>query len=78
LIEGYSNQLYRARLYTIEERKFPMHSVQEHRAIIAAMRIKDGAAARQLMEFHRERGGKEIIRIIRQKAAEGKTKPDDV
>ncbi len=69
LIGSYSDQLYRARLYTINDRQFPMHSIQEHRAIVAALQIKDGSAARQLMEFHRERGGKEIAHIIQQKAA---------
>lgn len=77
LIGSYANQLYRARLFTIGTRQFPMHSIQEHRAIIAALQIKDGAAARQLMEFHRERGNKEIIRIIREKADEEDTSSDN-
>jgi len=67
MLENYSDQLFRARLYTIKGREFPTRSVNEHRAIIAAIRAENGSAARKLMEKHRHRGNKEIVRIIESK-----------
>jgi DNA-binding GntR family transcriptional regulator len=41
VINIHSDQLYRARLYTINNRPIPYQSIVEHRAIIACMETKD-------------------------------------
>lgn len=64
LLKGYSDQLFRARLYTITNREWPLDSINEHRAILAAIQAKNGSVARALMEAHRKRGSKEIVKII--------------
>lgn len=67
IMDSHSDQLYRARLFTINERKLPIRSIMEHRAIVAAMRAKDSKAAQLLMHSHRHRGGQEILGIIESK-----------
>jgi GntR family transcriptional regulator, rspAB operon transcriptional repressor len=64
IIDSYADQSYRARLYTIAERPVPTRSIIEHRAILAAMKAKDGKAARMLMESHRSRAQKEILEVL--------------
>ncbi|MGM9921309.1 MAG: GntR family transcriptional regulator [Bhargavaea sp.] len=64
IIDSYADQSYRARLYTIAERPVPTRSIIEHKAIVAAMRAKDGKAARMLMESHRSRAQKEILEVL--------------
>ena len=64
IMDSHSDQLYRARLFTINERKLPIRSIKEHRAIVAAMRAQDSKAAQLLMHSHRHRGGQEILGII--------------
>lgn len=66
IIDSYADQSYRARLYTIAERPVPTRSIIEHRAILAAMRAKDGKAARMLMESHRSRAQREILEVLQQ------------
>lgn len=66
LCQVYSDQMYRARLYTIDKRKRPKHSIVEHEAILAALKARDENAARQLVEFHRQQGSKEIIAILQE------------
>ncbi|MDN7243879.1 GntR family transcriptional regulator [Planococcus shenhongbingii] len=67
IMDSHSDQLYRARLFTINERKLPVRSIKEHRAIVAAMRAQDSKAAQLLMHSHRHRGGQEILGIIESK-----------
>ncbi|MDN3451081.1 GntR family transcriptional regulator [Planococcus sp. APC 3906] len=67
IMDSHSDQLYRARLFTINERKLPVRSIKEHKAIVAAMRAEDSKAAQLLMHSHRHRGGQEILRIIESK-----------
>lgn len=67
IMDSHSDQLYRARLFTINERKLPVRSIKEHRAIVAAMRAQDSRAAQLLMHSHRHRGGQEILGIIESK-----------
>ncbi|MCP2036517.1 DNA-binding GntR family transcriptional regulator [Planomicrobium sp. HSC-17F08] len=69
IMDSHSDQLYRARLFTINERKLPVRSIKEHRAIVAAMRAQDSKAAQLLMHSHRHRGGQEILSIIESKPA---------
>ncbi len=74
ILNSYTDQLFRARLYTIDERLLPVHSIREHEAILAALRAKSGSAARNLMEIHRRRGNLEIINIIHEKSKTKKKK----
>ncbi|MGO1059660.1 GntR family transcriptional regulator [Planococcus sp. FY231025] len=64
VMDSHSDQLYRARLFTINERKLPTRSILEHRAIVAAMRARDSKAVQMLMLSHRHRGNQEILKII--------------
>ncbi|MGO4889991.1 GntR family transcriptional regulator [Anaerobacillus sp. MEB173] len=64
VIDIYSDQLYRARLFTINHRPMPNKSIIEHKAIIACMKAGDGAAARMVMQSHRNRARNEIIDAI--------------
>jgi len=65
ILDNQDDQLYRARLYTINLRPKPMRSVEEHRAIVAAMRERNAMIARELLEAHRRRGRDEILHVIR-------------
>ena len=64
-LDNQDDQLYRARLYTINLRPKPMRSVEEHHAIVAAMRDRNAVIARELLEAHRRRGRDEILHVIR-------------
>lgn len=61
VIDSYSDQSYRARLYTINQRPVPALSIAEHKAMVACMRADDGKAARTVMQSHRRRAQKEIL-----------------
>lgn len=65
IMDNQDDQLYRARLFTINLRPKPTRSVEEHRAIVAAMRDGDAARARELLESHRRRGREEILHVVR-------------
>lgn len=65
IMDNQDDQLYRARLFTINLRPKPTRSVDEHRAILSAMRNGDAARARELLEAHRRRGREEILRVVR-------------
>ncbi|WP_082220336.1 GntR family transcriptional regulator [Domibacillus robiginosus] len=64
VIDTHSDQLYRARLFTINHRPVPFHSIVEHKAIIACMKAKDSNAARVLMQSHRNRARNEILTAV--------------
>ncbi|WP_158734535.1 GntR family transcriptional regulator [Alteribacillus sp. YIM 98480] len=72
VMDSHSDQLYRARLFTINDRELPVRSIKEHRAIVAAMRAQDSKAAQILMHSHRHRGGQEILGIIESKSKNNK------
>ncbi|PAE27705.1 GntR family transcriptional regulator [Paenibacillus sp. 7884-2] len=61
IIEIHSDQTYRARLFTINNRPLPLRSIKEHKAITACMRAKDENAARIMMQSHRKRAQQEIL-----------------
>lgn len=65
IIDSQSDQLYRARLYTIEFRPIPTRSVIEHRAILAVMRAGEPEAARTMLQAHRYRARNEILEVLR-------------
>lgn len=64
-IENLSDQVYRARLYTIDDRSDLTQSINEHKALIAAMQSKNKETARLTMEIHRKNGTKEILKILK-------------
>ncbi|WP_373893729.1 GntR family transcriptional regulator [Virgibacillus sp. CBA3643] len=64
VIDIHSDQLYRARLYTINNRPTPHRSVTEHQAIIACMEAQNPEAARLGMHSHRKRALFEILKAL--------------
>lgn len=64
VLDIYSDKLFRARLYTINHRPTPKRSILEHKAMISCLRAQDGKAARNVMESHRKRAHKEIIKAL--------------
>lgn len=64
VLDIYSDKLFRARLYTINQRPVPDLSILEHKAMIACLRAQDGKAAKIVMESHRRRAHKEIIKAL--------------
>lgn len=64
VIDSFADQSYRARLFTIKERPIPMHSIVEHKAMVSCMRAKDGKAASMLIQSHRRRAQKEILKVL--------------
>ncbi|TYS62392.1 GntR family transcriptional regulator [Bacillus infantis] len=66
IVDIHSDQLYRARLYTINNRPVPTKSIVEHKAILSCIEAGDGAAARMVMQSHRKRARTEIITAVDQ------------
>ncbi len=64
VIDSHSDQLYRARLFTINHRPLPFPSIVEHKAIISCMKAKDSHAASVLMQSHRNRARNEILTAV--------------
>ncbi|WP_462421162.1 GntR family transcriptional regulator [Salinicoccus sp. Marseille-QA3877] len=64
VLDIYSDKLFRARLFTIDYRPIPKRSILEHKAMISCLRAQDGKAARNVMESHRQRAHKEIIKAL--------------
>jgi GntR family transcriptional regulator, rspAB operon transcriptional repressor len=64
IVDSQSDQLYRARLYTIKFRPKPTHSVIEHKAILAVMRAGEPEAVRTMLQSHRYRARKEILEAL--------------
>ncbi len=65
IVDNQSDQLYRARLYTIGLRPKPTHSVIEHKAILAVMRAGEPEAVRTMLQSHRNRARNEILEALR-------------
>jgi DNA-binding GntR family transcriptional regulator len=63
VMDSQSDQLYRARLFTIKLRPKPTRSVVEHKAILAAMRTGEFEAVRVLLQAHRFRARNEILNL---------------
>jgi GntR family transcriptional regulator, rspAB operon transcriptional repressor len=64
IIDSFTDQTHRARLYTIKHRPIPHHSVIEHRAVVKCMEANDPNAARVVMESHRRRSRQEILEAL--------------
>jgi GntR family transcriptional regulator, rspAB operon transcriptional repressor len=72
LVETYNDHLHRARLYTIRLRPKPALSTAEHRAVVEAIRTRNGRAAREIHHAHRQRAREEIVGILRWVEAVGR------
>lgn len=59
------DQAHRARIFTLRLRPKPLRSVEEHAAVVEAIRRGDAEGARELYRRHRERGGREQMEILR-------------
>ena len=64
VINIHADQLFRARLFTINDRPVPYQSIVEHKAIIACIEAKDKHAARLAMQSHRKRSWGEIVNSL--------------
>lgn len=60
------DQAHRARMFTLRLRPKPAASTREHRAVLDAIRRGDAAGASEIYRAHRERGGRELIEVLRQ------------
>ncbi|MEH7748113.1 GntR family transcriptional regulator [Neobacillus drentensis] len=65
VMDSQSDQLYRARLFTIKLRPKPTRSIMDHKAIVSVMRAAEPDAARSMLQSHRFRARSEILQIIR-------------
>jgi DNA-binding GntR family transcriptional regulator len=65
IMEGQADWIYRARLYTVSLRPKPTRSIDEHTAIVAAMRASSVDATQIMMEAHRHRAREEILEALR-------------
>ncbi|BBK31736.1 DNA-binding GntR family transcriptional regulator [Stella humosa] len=59
------DQAHRARMFTLRLRPKPSQSVEEHAAVVDAIRRGDAEGAREIYRRHRERGGREQMEILR-------------
>ena len=59
-----SDQAHRVRMLTVRERKVPVRSTFEHRAIFDAIARGDADNARASYTSHRERSAEEILKIL--------------
>lgn len=58
------DRAHRARLFTLRLRPLPEKSTREHRELIQALMRGDESHAEQLHRQHRERGTRELLRIL--------------
>src|SRR5699024_5913886 len=63
-IDMYTDHLYRARLYTINYRPIPYHSITEHQAIIKCMEAQNYDSAKIMMQSHRKRAKQVILEAL--------------
>jgi len=66
-INMYTDHLYRARLYTINYRPTPYHSITEHQAILKCMEAQNYESAKLMMQSHRKRAKKVILKALNER-----------
>ncbi|WP_245413365.1 GntR family transcriptional regulator [Mangrovicella endophytica] len=69
-LRDYWDQQYRARVAIQDLRPLPLESNREHRAIVAAFRARDEAAAEHWHRQHRERSDRLALSLLRKRQAE--------
>lgn len=65
VIDTYWAQAQRVRLTTLQLRPKPVGSNDDHRAVVAAIRARDGATAHRLHKEHRKRAADLLIGLLR-------------
>jgi DNA-binding GntR family transcriptional regulator len=68
VIEPLNAQLHRLRLYTVRLRPKPTRSVADHRALLDAIRARDGERARTIHQAHRAHARDVMVGVIRRYA----------
>jgi len=59
------DQAHRVRMATLTLRPLPTASNDDHRAVVAAIRDRDSATARQVHREHRKRSGTMLVELLR-------------
>jgi hypothetical protein len=60
----FDGELQRTRFATLHLRPIPTESIRDHRALVEAIRARDGEKARQIHLAHRDRGLNEMLRVV--------------
>lgn len=63
-VMSYWDRAHRARMFTLRLRPKPVHSTQEHTALVDALRKGDAARASAINREHRQRASTELLRIF--------------
>lgn len=63
-VMSYWDRAHRARMFTLRLRPKPVHSTQEHTALVDALRKGDAARASAINREHRQRASAELLRIF--------------
>ncbi|WP_295854074.1 GntR family transcriptional regulator [uncultured Xylophilus sp.] len=61
---GHWDRAHRARMFTLRLRPAPVHSTQEHRALVECLRAGDSAGAAAVNRAHRQRASRELLAIF--------------
>lgn len=61
---SYWDRAHRARMFTLRLRPKPVHSTQEHMALVERLRAGDAAGASAVNRSHRERASRELLGIF--------------
>jgi DNA-binding GntR family transcriptional regulator len=63
-VMSYWDRAHRARMFTLRLRPKPIHSTQEHMALVTALRQGDVARASEINRTHRQRASAELLKIF--------------
>ncbi|WP_296507701.1 GntR family transcriptional regulator [Rhodoferax sp.] len=63
-VMSYWDRAHRARMFTLRLRPKPIHSTQEHTALVNALRKGDAARASEINRVHRQRASTELLKIF--------------
>jgi DNA-binding GntR family transcriptional regulator len=64
IVQHFWDRSHRARMVTLRLRPLPIHSTQEHNAIVAAIAAGDPEVTSQLYRAHRQRASQELLAIL--------------
>lgn len=71
VVAMFRDQAHRARMQTLSLRPKPTQSNRDHAALLAAIRIRDGAAAYEIHRRHRLEAGRMLLKLLASQGAEG-------
>jgi DNA-binding GntR family transcriptional regulator len=63
-VMSYWDRAHRARMFTLRLRPKPIHSTQEHMALVARLQQGDAAGAAAANRAHRERASRELLALF--------------